>query len=547
MTTFWLLAAALTLIALVLIVPVLIRTSANRATVNRRDQNILIAKDRLRELENEFQRGSLSQQDYEQAKDELEQGLFSDMSGGEDSSQGEKNPAWITAVVVALIIPGLSFLLYSYLGNPKAVEFALVQADPEAGMQAMITQLEARLEKDPSDIDGWLMLGRTHMEEENFAKAEAVYDRLLKIEPESPDYMLLKADALAMKSGGRIIGEPEALILAALEKDPNNVTGLWLAGMAARDKGDKETALQHWNKLRGILPAGSQDLASLEQLIAQLNNDAPAVADQHIADIESMVSGLEEKLKSNPDNPTGWLMLGRSYLLMKRFPEAVTALEEALKQNSGDPTTMLALADATAMSNGGRMYGRPSELVEAVLVKSPENPKALWLAGMAERERGNNDKAITHWQKLLPLLAEDPASADEVKSLILQAGGTIPEQTAGKEGTASVSVSVNLDEKLAASVNPQDTVFIYVKAFQGPPMPLAAARIQVKDLPLTLTLDDSMGMMPQLKMSDHEQLIVGARISQSGQAIAAKGDLFTELGPVKHGDNVELKIDQIVQ
>lgn len=320
MTTFWLISAALILLALILVLPALVRSNKIEVVVNREQQNILIAKEKLADLETEFQRGSLGQADYEQIKSELQQGLFDDVSEPVTVAPGKKKPAWVSAVLLAVVVPVASILIYREIGEPLAVNPPSMQAEGKVNMQEMIVELEDRLAKDPSDTDGWMMLGRTFMAEENYLKAEEVYTKLLKQEPGNADFMLLKADAMAMNAGGRIGGEPEQLILAALEQDPENFTGLWLAGMAAREKGDKQAALAHWNKLQGLLPEGSEDLTSLNQLVSQLNGEPATPAQQQIPDIASMVTQLEDKLEAEPQNPTGWLMLGRSYMIMKRFP-----------------------------------------------------------------------------------------------------------------------------------------------------------------------------------------------------------------------------------
>lgn len=551
MTTFWILAAALVIIALAIVLPALLKPAREQHSVDRREQNIRIAREALRDLENEFQRGTLDQEDYDQARTELEAGLFDDVAtGAEESSRAQKHPAYVSALIVTAVLAGGSYYLYQYLGNPRAVTLASSAPAPggQHSVASMIDQLEARLEKNPDDTEGWLMLGRSYMSEENYVKADEVYSRLLTEDPQNAEYMLLKADAMAMKAGGRISGEPEALILAALERDPENFTGLWLAGMVAREKGDTETALQRWYTLRELLPEGSQDLANLEQLIAQLEN--PSAPQQEAApDIDAMVVQLEEKLKAEPENPTGWFMLGRTYMVMKRFPDAVTAFEKAHSQNPQDAETKLALADALAMTGGGKLAGRPAQLVEEALTLAPENPKALWLAGMAAREINMNEKAVEHWQKLLPLLASDPQSSEEVASLILQAGGTLPSASSNATATADtdgVRATVSISPELLSRTSPDDLVFIYAKAVSGPPMPLAAARHRVSELPLEITLDDSMAMMPQLKMSSQPQWIVGARISKSGQPTASSGDLFIETGPVGPGTQVQLLINQIV-
>ncbi len=552
MTTFWLFAAALITLALVLVLPPLIGKGRPRITINRQALNVQITRDKLLDLDTEYQRGSLDKDEYESNKAELEQALFDDVNDAEEAGDTIKKPAWLTSLVIIIAVPVASVLLYQQLGNIKAVDAVKIQAnsstDSEANLQAMISQLQAKLATDPTNTDGWMTLGRTYMVEESFAEAEQAYSKLLSLQPDNAEFMLLKADAMAMRAGGTISGEPETLILAALEKEPENFTGLWLAGMVAREHGDTEKALQYWNKLKGLLAPDSADMTSLEQLIAEVSGTAvPANTQQH--DIASMVGDLEEKLKAEPQNSTGWLMLGRSYMILERFAEARVAFDEAYRQNPQDPVTLLALADAEAMSNNGSMMGRPDKLVNTALQLAPNNPKALWLAGMAAQEKKQNQQAIEHWQKLLPLIATDEKSTQEVKTLIQQAGGTLDDtQTAAKVAEmASVKLNISLADSFSNQVSPDETIFIYAKAFNGPPMPLAAARKQVSDLPLAITLDDSMAMMPQMKLSNYSQVIVGARISKSGQPVASPGDLFAEIGPVQLDSTIELQINQTVQ
>lgn len=546
MTTFWILAAILLLIALVLIVPRLLGGGSTTVTVNRTEQNILIAKEKLSDLENEFQRGAFSEDDYQQARNELEQDLLDDADDSRDTVVEQKKPAYFTALLIALVIPAASVFLYLELGNPQSLDPQALAGNNAGNMEEMMSSLKKRLKENPDDSEGWLMLGRSYMAESHFEDAEKVFSQELKKTPDNADLMLLKADALAMLAGGVIGEESAALINSALKVDPNNFTGLWLAGMVAREDGEKDLARKHWERLQAILPAGSEDLANLEQLLAQL--DAPPVPSSE--DIDKMIGQLEQKMLEEPENATGWTMLGRSYMMLKRFPEAVSALGKALALTPEDPELMLSLADAIAMTSEGKMAGRPQELVDQALNVSPNNPKALWLAGMTAREANNNEKAIGYWQTLLPLIADDAGSTQEVQALIMEAGGTVanPSQTAAPaSSTINVVLKVSLDETLIANTNPEDTVFIYVKAAEGPQMPLAAARKQVKDLPLEITLDESMGMMPQMKMSNFEAYKVGARVSRSGQAISVSGDFIIEKSPVKAGETIELTISETVQ
>lgn len=546
MTTFWILAAILLLIALVLIVPRLLGAGSTTVAVNRTQQNILIAKEKLSDLENEYERGAFNENDYAQARKELEQDLLVDADDSADVVVEQKKPAYFTAILIALVIPAVSIFVYLKLGNPQSLDPQAVAGNNPGNIEEMMSSLKKRLEDNPNDSEGWLMLGRSYMAESQYADAEKIFSQELKKTPENADLMLLKADALAMQAGGIIGEESAALISTALEVDPNNYTGLWLAGMVAREKGEKETARQHWEKLQTLLPADSEDLANLEELLAQL--DAPPIPSAE--DIDKMIGQLEQKMQDDPENGTGWTMLGRSYMMLKRFPEAVDALDKALALTPEDPELMLSLADAIAMTNEGQMAGRPQELIDQALAVSPNNPKALWLAGITAREAEDHEKAIGYWQTLLPLIADDAGSTQEVQALIQEAGGTVTtasKPTPKAASTISVVVKVDLDESLHDKASPEDTVFIYVKASEGPQMPLAAVRKQVKDLPLEITLDESMGMMPQMKMSNFDAYKVGARVSRSGQAISTSGDFIIEKSPVKAGETIELTISDTVR
>ena len=174
----------------------------------------------------------------------------------------------------------------------------------------------------------------------------------------------------------------------------------------------------------------------------------------------------------------------------------------------------------------------------------------MWLAGLGYEEQGEYEKAVQHWRKLELLLVDDPASLNEVRNLIARAeqklGRSVAvEPTTIKPVTAggvALKVTVALDAALQDKVSADDTVFIFARAMEGPPMPLAAVRKQVRDLPLTVTLDDSMAMMPQMKLSNYATVLVGARISKSGSATAQSGDLTGEIENVATSSNEKLTL-----
>jgi cytochrome c-type biogenesis protein CcmH len=293
-------------------------------------------------------------------------------------------------------------------------------------------------------------------------------------------------------------------------------------------------------------------------------------------DIDAMVSGLRAKLDKNPDNAEGWYMLGRSYMAIKRYKDAIYAYEQLYKLKPNDAKIMLFLADASAMANNNQIAGRPAELIEKALKLEPTSVTGLWLGGMAASQEGQQEKAIERWTTLIPLLSKQPEQVVEVRQMIAAAKKKMspdaivnlpttsapiaPAPTtravATNEGenkteqpvrAKTIVVSITLSDEIKNQAKPSDTVFIYAKAMSGPPMPLAAKRLQVKDLPITITLDDSTAMMPAMKLSAFPHVIIGARVSKSGNAIGANGDLYTEKKGINLGTKQDLVIDSVLQ
>ncbi len=247
------------------------------------------------------------------------------------------------------------------------------------------------------------------------------------------------------------------------------------------------------------------------------------------ADINAMVEKLAQKMVQNPNDSQGWIMLARSYKVLKRYPEAVDALRKARALLGDDPDTLLQLADMLAMVNNGSLHGEATELVAKVLEQDANNEMGLWLYGLVNAEEGKFNESIGYWQKLQTHYQPQDADYLEVQKLIDQAKEALGQATATPENKTitsnkSIRLSVTLDNKFKESTNPDDTVFIYAQPAQGGKMPLAAVKKQVKDLPLDITLDDSMAMIPNMTISSVENVQLSARISHSGNAIAQAGE-----------------------
>ncbi len=269
-------------------------------------------------------------------------------------------------------------------------------------------------------------------------------------------------------------------------------------------------------------------------------------------EIEAMVQNLADRLQQNPEDVEGWKMLGRSFGVMGRYPEAVRAYSQAAARAPRDADLLAELADALAMARGQNLQGEPEELVLRALQIDPDNVKALALAGTAAFGREDFGGAVRHWQKML---AQVPPGSDDARAIqanidearaMAQKKLAKPAAKKGEKATA-LSGTVRLSPKLAGQAAPDDTVFIFARAPDGPPMPLAAVKMKVRDLPYTFRLDDSMAMTPAARLSGHAKVVVVARVSKSGTASAQRGDLQGASAPVANdARGVAVVIDAIV-
>jgi cytochrome c-type biogenesis protein CcmH len=319
---------------------------------------------------------------------------------------------------------------------------------------------------------------------------------------------------------------------------------------------------------RGLLPQAQLANAT------QMNRGGEASPSGH-DNFSSVLDNLIARLNNNPEDIEGWIMLGRTYAIMERYTEASNTYAKLVELVPNNPQILSDYADVLAMKNQGNLAGKPTELIFEALRIDPQYPKALALAGTAEFEQGKFEQAAVHWEKLLELIPADSQLAKSVKESIdeaktLAAGGQVaaseqqaripeaqqqPQQAnvlpekASVDATVPVSISisgqVSISKELASKASPNDTLFIYARAKTGPKMPLAILRLKASDLPATFTLTDDMAMTPTMKMSSFPEVVIEARISKSGQAVPASGDLQGFSQPVKIGNNnIAILIDK---
>jgi len=280
--------------------------------------------------------------------------------------------------------------------------------------------------------------------------------------------------------------------------------------------------------------------------------------------MEEAVVKLEQRLMEQPDNADGWFMLAKTYMTMSQYQKAVTAYEKVISLAGEKPEVLLRYADAIAMSEGGSLTGKAKPIVDKVISMIPNNPTVLWMAGSSEVQQKNYAKALSYWYKLQPMLSQDATAQTQIKELInnaetqltadeiaqIKRAAPVAKTQVTEVGAGNVKseivVTVDLDPALKDKVSANDTLFIFAKAMQGPPMPLAAVKKTVAALPLTVSLNDAMAMMPQMKLSNFEQVRISAVVSKSGQPGTQAGDLFAEVSPVnvKSQEKINLIINQ---
>ena len=270
------------------------------------------------------------------------------------------------------------------------------------------------------------------------------------------------------------------------------------------------------------------------------------------AQFEAAVVRLAARMKDNPEDAEGWTMLARSYAVLGRFGEASEAYAKAAARMPRDAQLLADYADALAMAQGRTLQGEPEKIILRALAIDPDNVKALLLAGTAAFNRSDPRAAIRHWERVLGLLPKESDMIQRVQASIAEArslAGSPGEKAqvakpAQAQGGSRVSGVVRLAPELAGKVAPGDTVFIFARAVEGPRMPLAILRKRGSDLPAEFTLDDSMAMAPQMKLSAFPRVVVGARVSKSANASPQPGDLQGLSAAVKVGaKSVSVVID----
>lgn len=274
--------------------------------------------------------------------------------------------------------------------------------------------------------------------------------------------------------------------------------------------------------------------------------------------IAAMAEKLAVRLKDAPNDAEGWAMLARSYTVLGRFDDALKAYERAVAQRGDDAQLLADYADTLAVKNDRTLAGEPMKLVEKALKLDPRNVKALALAGSAAFDRKDYTAAVRNWEQVIEVSPPDSPFVGQVQASLVEAralGGMPPGGKVSEKGASPVALSgktvggtVTLAPALVKQAAPDDTLFIFARAAAGRGMPLAILSKKVRDLPVKFSLDDSLSMSPAALLSAAGTVVVGARISKSGNAMPQDGDLAGQTEPVALGStNLKIEIRDIVK
>lgn len=297
-----------------------------------------------------------------------------------------------------------------------------------------------------------------------------------------------------------------------------------------------------------VLPLGTGALYLLVGTPAALNGVTAATAP---ISMQQALAELHAHLKQQPDDLQGWMLLAQTSSMLQQPGEARDAFDQVLRLAPNNAEAMVGWAENDSMTRSDHLIeGRALELLKRAVQLHPDSQRGLWLLGVSSFQRGEYREAATTWRLLQPQLEPGSNVAKAVAEQIAVADARAGDAPAGASSSAAAAapqgaalqVQVALAPALKDKLAPGDALFVYARAENGPPMPLAVAKLDPAQLPATVTLTDAMAMTPAYRLSSVQRVFVGARISHSGQPVAQPGDLEGDAGVVAVDSKTPVKI-----
>ena len=345
---------------------------------------------KLDELDNDLANGTITNQEAENTRAELQRALASSEPASEQTRQTGFQFKQQTSIGLIVFIPVFVLLFYSYLGRPDLIsgipeDVAQQQPVIPEQIEKMVGGLEQRLQENPEDQEGWEMLFRSYMVLQRYDNALEAAEKLYKLNGETPETLLRYVDALAMANDERLAGKPTEYINRILELEPDNASALWLAGMSANERGEPMQALEYWEKLLPRIEDGSEPKQQLIQMIAATRAElglptADAVDPDSVAITVNVY--LAPDLSENINDNAMLFVYARSEdgnsmpIAVVREPVADFPVQVTLNNtNIMIPTRQLADFDSVQLiarvSNSGQAKPENGDLIGAVSNISP--------------------------------------------------------------------------------------------------------------------------------------------------------------------------------
>lgn len=481
----WVIIGVMTAAALVLVVLPFVRRARRAPT--RDEYDLAVYRDQLQELETDLTRGVISAAEAEAARLEIQRRMLA-ADKGRQAATRQSAPArtpgatagrWIALGLIAAAVPALAIALYLVYGSPNMTGGPFAEApqavepvtDPR--IEEAVAKLAQRLETQPDDLQGWLMLGRSYIALERYAKAADAFRQATTLSGRDPEVLASLGEALVYANGGAVTPEAEAAFEEVLSAAPDDPAARYYVALADAQAGRLQEAYDRWMDLAKDAPADAPWRAELVTMIRRAADQlgievttipqappsaprdvaqgdapqaegaqpepapteaapAPGPTEEDVADaaqmspeeqtemIRGMVARLAARLAEEPDDLDGWMRLGRSYGVLGEREKARDAYAEAARLAPDDVAVLSAYARAILeASTGGELT--PPELLTTyrkILALDANHPEALWFVGLAEARAGNAEAARELLERLLVQLPEGSQVRRAVESAL---------------------------------------------------------------------------------------------------------------------------------
>jgi cytochrome c-type biogenesis protein CcmH len=456
----WLALAALTFCVLVALLAPLFRH--HRGSPSRTTRELAIYRDQLAELQREAESGRIPPMEAKAAETEIQRKMLAAAESVDPADTPAAVPRnWsrgVALIVVAAVVPIGALAAYLSVGSPTEPSHpfdpvraaAQTQAEARAReMAGLVDKLAKRLEREPDNLQGWLILAQSYTAMQRNTEAAEAFRHAYELSGKDATYAADYGEALVAAADATVTPQASALFEQALKADPREPRSRFYLGLAKAQAGQAREAIAMWRSLEIDSPADAQWLPAVREMIRSVAVDAgidpqsvPAASQAPIAQvpgptaddvaaaqsmtpdqqqqmIRDMVGGLAQRLEANPNDLEGWKRLGRSYLVLNEPDRAKKAYGRAVALAPTDVALLGDYANATLLAPGPATL--PPESVGALrdILKTDEfNPAALWLVGLAEAEAGNRQEAIRLWERLLPQLQSGTPAYQSVQARI---------------------------------------------------------------------------------------------------------------------------------